>query len=75
MSNDSSIVDYATPEFMVTAYCRGVLSCLIPREFWGNGDTLIHNRKIFLRNVNQFVRRRRFETLSLHEIVQDLKES
>ncbi|RKF55197.1 Telomerase reverse transcriptase [Erysiphe neolycopersici] len=50
-----SIVDYATPEFMVFAFCRGVLSRLIPREFWGNGDTLTHNRKIFLRNVNQFI--------------------
>ncbi|RKF53490.1 Telomerase reverse transcriptase [Golovinomyces cichoracearum] len=54
-----SIMDYATPSAMVSAFCRAVLLRLIPHEFWGSGDSQSHNCRIFHRNVDQFVLRRR----------------
>jgi len=60
---------------MVSAFCRAVLLRLIPSDFWGAGDTKAHNEKIFLRNVDRFIKLRRFETLSLHDVCQGLKAS
>lgn len=68
-----SMMNYATPEVMVSAFCRAVLSKIIPKEFWGTGDVQTHNEKVFLKNVDRFVRLRRFESLSLHELSQGLQ--
>jgi telomerase reverse transcriptase len=68
-----SLIDHATPNAMVSAFCRAVLSHLVPRDFWGTGEAQIHNENVFHRNVNRFINLRRFETLSLHEVSQDLK--
>ncbi|TQS39003.1 hypothetical protein Golomagni_00480 [Golovinomyces magnicellulatus] len=57
-SAKSSIMDYATPSALVSAFCRAVLLRLIPHEFWGHGDSQVHNCRIFHRNVDQFVLRR-----------------
>ena len=58
---------------MVSAFCRAVLSRLLPSEFWGMGDTKAENEKVFQRNVDRFIQLRRFESLSLHEVCQGLK--
>lgn len=71
--SQKSITDHAIPSPKVSAFCRAVMLHLIPHEFWGSEDTQTHNRKIFHNNVDQFIRRRRFETLSLHEATQGLK--
>lgn len=71
----TSVVDMATPSSQVSAFCQAVLTKVIPRRFWGVGDTASHNATVFLRKVNHFIKLRRFETMSLHEIVQDLKVS
>ncbi len=71
----SSEMDHATPSAMVSAFCRAVLSNLIPREFWGTGEVQIHNQRILYRNVGRFVELRRFESLSLHEVLQGMKVS
>ncbi|PBP22858.1 putative telomerase reverse transcriptase protein [Diplocarpon rosae] len=68
-----SMMDHATPTAMVSAFCRAVLTHLIPCEFWGTGATQAHNQRIFHKNVNRFVDLRRFESLSLHEVTQGLK--
>lgn len=34
-----------------------------------------HNKKMVLQKVDHFIRLRRFETMSLHEVIQDLKVS
>lgn len=58
---------------MVSAFCRAVISRLLPSDVWGTGDTKIANEKAFLQNVNRFIELRRFESLSLHEVSQGLK--
>ncbi len=67
------MMDHATPAAMVSAFCRAVLSHIIPPGFWGNGSDQAHNERVFQRNVDRFVELRRFETMSLHEVSQGLK--
>ncbi|KAK7416023.1 Telomerase reverse transcriptase [Neonectria punicea] len=46
---------------------------MIPNEFWGDGETRSHNKSKILLKIDHFVKLRRFETMSLHEISQNLK--
>ncbi|KAL8770748.1 MAG: hypothetical protein Q9209_003615 [Squamulea sp. 1 TL-2023] len=62
------LVDYATPPSDVSAFCRAVMSRIIPDDFWGEGLSGDHNKAIVLRNVDLFVRLRRFESFTLHTI-------
>lgn len=68
-----SFIDHATPAADVSAFCRSVLEKLVPHEFWGVGDAQSHNRRLFMRNVDRFIRLRRFESLSLHDTCQGMK--
>ncbi|CAG8973146.1 hypothetical protein HYALB_00008677 [Hymenoscyphus albidus] len=70
-----SMMDYATPTPMVSAFCRSVLSNIIPKGFWGIGETQINNEKRFLLNVDRFIEMRRRESFSLHEATQGLQIS
>jgi telomerase reverse transcriptase len=60
---------------MVSAFCRAVLSRLLPSDFWGVRDAKEANERVFLHNVDRFIELRRFESLSLHEVSQGLKVS
>ncbi|KAJ5442593.1 reverse transcriptase [Penicillium cf. griseofulvum] len=62
-----SLTDYATPASSVSAFCRAVIQKLIPRQFWG----LV--RMLVLRHVDRFIKLRRFESLSLHEVCKGVK--
>ncbi|EZG03238.1 hypothetical protein H106_06732 [Trichophyton rubrum CBS 735.88] len=68
-----SMTDYATPTHAVSAFCRAVLQKVIPHELYGCGEDGLHNRAIVMRNVDRFLSLRRFETMSLHEVVQGLR--
>lgn len=70
-----SIVELACATARVSAFCQAVLSKIIPNAFWGEGEAQSHNKRMILRKVDHFIRLRRYETMSLHEIVQDLKVS
>jgi len=66
-------MDRATPTANVSAFCRAVLGRVVPDQFWGIGDDQTHNKQVLMKNVDQFVNLRRFETLSLHDVVQGMK--
>ncbi|TKA49307.1 hypothetical protein B0A49_12697, partial [Cryomyces minteri] len=68
-----SFVDLATCKAHVSAFCRAVISTVVPDEFWGSTEVKIHNKAVLLRHVDHFVCLRRFESLTLHEVMQDLK--
>ena len=70
---DKTIVDVATPVSHVSRFCQVVLSKTIPNEFWGTGPGQKHNKEVVLRNVDRFVRLRRFENMSLHDAFQGIK--
>lgn len=69
----SSLIELATPVANVSAFCQAVLTKIIPNDFWGSKETQNRNRDAFLKKVDHFIRLRRFEQLSLHEVTQDLK--
>lgn len=75
VAEHSSVTDIATPPSKISAFCRAALLKIVPREFWGDGDTGKHNVRVFSRKVDHFIKLRRFETMSLHEICQDMKVS
>lgn len=61
--------DMACPTAHVSAFCRAVISKVIPHGFWGCD----HNRRIIMYWIDQFVCLRRFESLSLHQVTQKLQ--
>lgn len=62
------------PVSNISAFCQAVLSSIIPNPFWGlKDDVQNHNRATFLRHVDRFIKLRRFETISLHEVMQGMK--
>lgn len=69
----SPVVDFSTPVSNVSAFCRAVLLNLIPEQFWGQGVDGDHNKGVIMHNVDRFIRLRRFENLTLHAVLQDLK--
>ena len=64
---------FATSTSQVSAFCRAVMKNVVPNQFWGDGDVQEHNKRIFLKHVDRFVSIRRNESLTLHEVVQDMK--
>lgn len=70
---EDSIVDLATPPSQVSAFCQRVLCKIIPNEIWGVGSVQKHNKELVMENVDRFVRLRRFENMSLHDIYQGMK--
>ncbi|GFF73759.1 telomerase reverse transcriptase [Aspergillus udagawae] len=68
-----SLMDYATPSSSVSAFCRAVLRKLIPPQFYGVGQHQKSNQEVIFSHVDRFIRMRRFESLSLHEVCKGIK--
>ena len=68
-----TLLDAATPASHVSAFCQAVLSKIIPDDFWGVGNVRTHNKTVIMKKVDRFVRLRQFETMSLHDVVQDFR--
>jgi telomerase reverse transcriptase len=68
-----SLTDYATPTSSVSAFCRAVLLNLIPQKFFGEGPEGSFNRRIIMKHIDSFIKMRRFESLSLHQVCEGLK--
>ncbi|ETS88050.1 hypothetical protein PFICI_01878 [Pestalotiopsis fici W106-1] len=69
----TSITELATSPAEVSAFCQAVIAKLLPNGFLGADDVWKHNQRLLLRKVDHFVRLRRFESMSLHEVMQDMK--
>lgn len=57
----------------MSAFCRATLRKLIPNELYGVGEDAVHNREHISKFVDIFIRMRKFESLSLHQVVQNMK--
>ncbi|KAF4468417.1 telomerase reverse transcriptase, partial [Fusarium albosuccineum] len=68
-----SLVDLAAPASQVSTFCQAVLSKIIPHKFWGGEEVQKHNESVVMQRVDHFIKLRRFETMPLHEISQNLK--
>ncbi|EEP82887.1 predicted protein [Uncinocarpus reesii 1704] len=71
--SDAPLTDFATPIAGVSAFCRAVFQKLIPNDLFGVGEDGGRNREMILRQVDSFIRLRRFESLSLHDVSQGFK--
>jgi len=68
-----SIFELATPVSSVSAFCQAVFSKIIPHELWAGDLDQEHNRGCFLKNVDSFIRLRRYETMCLHDFTQGMR--
>lgn len=68
-----TLTDYATPASSVSAFCRAVLQKVVPLKFFGEGTEGRSNRNLVLKHVDYFIKLRRYENLSLHEVCKGLK--
>ncbi|CAG5183403.1 uncharacterized protein ALTATR162_LOCUS10563 [Alternaria atra] len=61
--------DLACPAAHVSAFCRAVISKVVPEGFWGNEQ----NKRTLMYWVDQFIDLRRFESLNLHQVTQNIQ--
>ncbi|KTW30640.1 hypothetical protein T552_00356 [Pneumocystis carinii B80] len=64
-----NFIKLATPYSHVSCFLRAVMKRIIPKEFYGS-DCNFEN---ILNSINMFVRMRRFESISLHDLMHCLK--
>lgn len=69
------VTNCATPHAQVSAFCRSVVCHLLPDHFWGVGPVGYQNKREVMKQIDQFVSLRRFENLSLHAVLQNIKVS
>ena len=70
--SNSSFTSLATPHSDVSAFCRAVLTNVIPNQLWGDSVQGLENKAVVMRHVDKFIRLRRFENMSLHTVCQRL---
>lgn len=70
---ETSFLPHSTRAECVSAFCRSVLRRLLPATCFGTGLDGTHNFNTIMYHVDRFVHMRRFETMSLHEVIQHLR--
>jgi len=73
MTDDST--RFASSPTQVSAFCRSALSNVFPNDFWGSERAGTHNQGVISRCVDNFIHIRRYETMSMHEVMQGIKLS
>ena len=73
LASPTPIVGYATPAANVSAFCQSAMRKLLPRDALGVGVDGARNVSGFMASVDRFIKMRRFESLSLHEVMQHVK--
>jgi len=61
--------DHASSVGEVSAFVHAIVGRVIPNQFFGG----VENQKAIMKHVDRFLRLRRFEMLSLHDVIQGLK--
>ena len=70
--HDGSI-RHATELAQVSAFCRAVVAKVFPSELWGSTSVQTHNLQVLNRNIDRFIRLRRYEGMSLHDVLEEMK--
>ena len=65
--------DQATVLASVSAFCRAVIRKVFPPDAFGAGSSGVNSFGIIMRAVDSFVRLRRYESFSLHDVIQGIK--
>jgi telomerase reverse transcriptase len=74
-SDQDSTFGQAAPLGNVSAFCRAAIRRVFPPEIFGDHAGKTGNSAAIMRCVDSFVRLRRYETISLHEVMQDISLS
>lgn len=72
-SEDSCFMTFATPKASASAFCRAVVSRVVPDGLWGEDETRTWNKQLLLRKIDQFIAQGRYESMSLHDLLQGFK--
>ncbi|KAK2755546.1 hypothetical protein FQN54_006486 [Arachnomyces sp. PD_36] len=71
---NNCFTEFATPVPSVSAFCRATILKLVPNELlYGVGEDAAHNKDHISKFIDTFIRMRRFESLSLHQVAQGMK--
>lgn len=73
LTSKKSFMEFASPVSQVSAFCRAVLSKVIPNDFWGAGLAGSRHKELIMNKVHIFIRLGRFESLTLHEVMHGIK--
>ncbi|KAK6538129.1 hypothetical protein TWF694_011011 [Orbilia ellipsospora] len=73
IGSQDSILLYSTSSHHVYLFLRAVMANMIPLEFWGSGNAIVKNRDVFFGHIERFAKLRRYESLSLHDVLQGFK--
>lgn len=74
-SSEQSLTELACSLQSVSAFCRAIVTKVIPSEAWGVGEAKSHNEQVIMHHTDQFVRMRKFESPTLLEVVESIKVS
>ncbi|KAH7072960.1 hypothetical protein BKA63DRAFT_54667 [Paraphoma chrysanthemicola] len=68
-SGNTCFTDMACSTADVSGFCRAVVARVIPNGFWGSDN----NKRTIMYWIDQFVSIRRFESLTLHQVTQNIE--
>lgn len=72
---ETSFLPHSTSPEMISMFCRSVIKRLLPRNVLGTASDGAHNLRVILQRIDQFIKLRRFETLSLHQVMQEYESN
>ena len=70
---NTNAMSLATAASQVSAFCRSVVAHVFPSQLWGVGEIGAHNKARIMYHIDRFVALRRYESMTLHEVLQDIK--
>lgn len=70
-----NVLEQASPSSSVSAFCRAAISHVFSSELWGIGPEGDSNTRHIMTSVDRFVKLQRYESMSLHDVMQNIKTS
>lgn len=71
----ANFMSLATPAAQVSAFCRAAVSRVFPDSFWSADSDENANQAVLLRAIEAFIQLRRYESMSIHDVLQGIKIS
>lgn len=73
--NTQDVLGQASSAASVSAFSRAVINHVFPTRLWGDGVEGMSNRGHIMAAVDKFVKLQRYESMSLHDVMQHIKVS
>ncbi|GAB7337712.1 hypothetical protein MBLNU457_g2995t1 [Dothideomycetes sp. NU457] len=69
------VLGRASSATSVSAFSRAVINHVFPTRLWGDGAEGLSNRGHIMAAIDKFVKLQRYESMSLHDVMQNIKIS